>query len=147
MTRTRKLTLGITALVIVILLGAVIVLSLASSPLGGVAIPEDEGKKNVMERPEVQELYARHGADDVYIQALEIDLAHDREFIQKLRPDISPNIGCIIVVKAGQYGADGYVYFEDENLHIVRHETLSEFLSRTRGVDPEVLAQFYLSLH
>ncbi|OGM33128.1 hypothetical protein A2803_00280 [Candidatus Woesebacteria bacterium RIFCSPHIGHO2_01_FULL_44_21] len=106
---------------------------------------EDEGKVTVSERPEVVALAEKYGWDNVHIQALDIDLVSDLVFIKSLRPDFSDELGCVIVVHAGEN--EGYVYQENEDLEVIHMETMQEFLNKVKDKDPELLFKFFLSLH
>lgn len=107
-------------------------------------IVEDAGKKNAAATAEVRALIARHGEDGVRIRALARHRVQDLDLIAPLYPRIERGtIGCIIVVTAGD---DGFVFVEDADLEIIYTETLAAFIDRTRSVDPDVVARFYLSL-
>lgn len=106
---------------------------------------EEEGKISVSKRPEVVALAERHGWDHVHILAMDIKLVSDLEFIQELRPDFAQELGCVIVVHAGEN--EGYVYQEDKDLNVVHMETMEEFVASVKDKDPELLFKFFLSLH
>lgn len=106
---------------------------------------EDKGKISVEKRPEVVALAEKYGWDHVHILAMDIKLVSDLEFIRELRPDFAQELGCVIVVHAGEN--DGYVYQENMNLEVVRMETMSEFVASVKDRDPELLFKFFLSLH
>ena len=108
-------------------------------------IIENEGKKKVSDTPEVQALAKKYGGyEHVHIGALDIDLVRHTAFIEKIYPNLAGDTGCIIVVHAGD---EGYVYRQDKNLNIAYQETLAEFTERTKDIDSEFMAKFYLSLH
>ena len=103
---------------------------------------EEQGKIDVAKRPEVIALAEKYGWDKVYISALDIKLATDIEFIKQIRPDFEDKTGCIIIVMAGD---EGFIYQEDEDLNVIYSETIQEFIEKTKDVDPEIMARFYLS--
>ena len=107
---------------------------------------EDEGKKKVVERPEVQALIEKHGKNNIHIKAVDIDLVKEIEFIQQIHPNFKQETGCVIVVHAGSKD-EGFVYQEDKDLNIVYSLPLSEFVEQTKNVDYELMSAFYLSLH
>lgn len=109
-----------------------------------VTIPENEGKLKVYNLPEVQQLVKKYGKEHIHIKALDINLVKDIEYIKSIHPNFKEQTGCIIVVHAGN---EGYVYQEDKKLNIIYKETMKDFLEKTRGVDSDVMAKFYLSLH
>lgn len=138
---------GIIVLVVSIaLLFAVnIVRSILPCELGGLCIViEDKGKINVSHAPEVKALIYKYGKNHVHIMALDIDLIKDINFIKQINPSFKEQTGCIIVVHAGD---EGYVYQEDKELNIIYRETIQEFMEKTKNVDPQIMAKFYLSLH
>ena len=105
---------------------------------------EDKGKVTASKTPEIRALMGKYGRENLTFQALEIHLAHDTEYVKKLYPSYHGHIGCIIVVTAGD---EGYVMFERENLEVEYAQTLEEFKQATASVPPEILDQFYASLH
>lgn len=94
--------------------------------------------------PEVQALIQKYGRNHVHVKALDIKLVEDIEFIRSIHPHFKEETGCIIVAHAGE---EGYVYQEDKELNIIYKETIQEFLEKTRNVDSQIMAKFYLSLH
>lgn len=105
---------------------------------------EDEGKKNVAEREDVKLLAEKYSWEHMHIKALDIHLAHDYDFLKILFPEFKKgDIGCIILVLAGD---EGFVFIENEELEIIGQESLSSFVDRTKTIDFEIMAKFYLSL-
>jgi hypothetical protein len=109
------------------------------------AVIEDEGKIKVSNTPEVQALAQKYGWPHVHIKAVDIKLIEDIAFVRSIYPNFKEEMGCIIIVHAGEN--EGYVYQEDKDLNIIYRESLSEFMKRTSTVDSATIAKFYLSLH
>lgn len=131
--------------VIVLSVASVFAYSLLPCEWGGMCvIIEDKGKVKVSERPEVKALIQKYGKNHVHIKALDIDLVRHTAFIEKIYPSLADETGCIIIAHAGD---EGYVYREDKKLNIAYQETLTEFMERTKDIDDEYMAKFYLSLH
>jgi len=105
---------------------------------------EDKGKVTAAKTKEALALMKKYGRENVSIRALEIHLAHDHSYIKSLNPSYKGEIGCIIVVKAGN---EGYVMYEEKNLRVVYIETLEEFKENTKNANSELVEQFYNSLH
>jgi len=110
----------------------------------GCIIIEDKGKVTAAKTKEALALMKKYGRENVSIKALEIHLAHDQSYIKSLNPSYKDEIGCIIVVKAGN---EGYVMYEEKNLRVVYIETLEEFRENTKNANSELVEQFYNSLH
>jgi hypothetical protein len=122
-----------------ILICALVIVSINPSKV------EEEGKKTVAKRPEVLALYEKYGRH-VHVKALDIEYVEDLAFLNSIHPRFNEETGCIIFVHAGDTN-EGYVYQENKDLEIIYQETLQEFLTHTRAVDPDTMATFYLSLH
>ncbi|MEK7534506.1 MAG: hypothetical protein AAB600_04160 [Patescibacteria group bacterium] len=138
---------GLIALIasIVLYVASVFAYSVLPCDWGGrCVVIEDKGKVNVSNTPEVQALIQKYGKNHVHIKALDINVVQDIQFVKKIHPKFKEQTGCIIVAHAGD---EGYVYQEDKQLNIIYRETIQEFMKKTKNVDPEVMAKFYLSLH
>jgi len=112
----------------------------------GCWVIEDEGKKKVVERPEIQALIEKYGKNNIHVKAVDIDLVQDIEFIQQIHPSFQEETGCVIVVHTGSTN-EGFVYQEDKDLNVIYMLLLSEFIEQTKNVDYETMSTFYLSLH
>lgn len=108
------------------------------------AVPEDKGKVTASKTKEAIALMKKYGRENVIYKALEIHLAHDHAYLKQLNPHFRDEVGCIIVVQAGN---EGYVMQEEKSLKVVRIETLDQFQENTNQATPAVLQQFYNALH
>lgn len=105
---------------------------------------EDKGKVTAAKTKEALALMKKYGRENVSIKALDIHLAHDQNYISALNPNFEGETGCIILVRAG---IEGYIMQEEKNLKVIHIETLEEFKENTKNTNPQVLDQFYNSLH
>lgn len=115
------------------------------APPGPCVVIEDEGKKKVVEFPEVVDLSKKYTWEHVHIKALDHTALYENGFVEQIHAQFRGEVGCIIIVHAGDN--EGYVYVEDKDLNVIYKEPLTEFVKNTASVDAAVMAKFYMSFH
>jgi hypothetical protein len=109
------------------------------------AVIENEGKKKVLQRPEVLALINKYQYKDVGIKALEFKYIQDKQFINRLLPSKKDeNIGCIIILETP---GEKRVYLENDKLETIEETNYQIFSQNLDRVSPEDKKLFLDNLH